>query len=271
VIVGLVGAGNMAAALALGWAAAETGPDTVMVSDVDRERASALADRSGAAAVASNRELADAADVLVLATKPGALGAVAEETRVTVADRGLPVVSILGATPIAAVQDAFGGDTPVLRFMPNVAAEVRAGTFCYAAGPALDSATRRSLLDLFGLLGELVPVEERLMDAATAISGCGPAFFALIVESLTDAGVKEGLEARQAAQLALTTMAGTAELLRRRDPVSLRRTVTSPGGVTAAGVACLEQYRVRAAFAAAVEAVVARARTAQQPHLGDRR
>ena len=82
--------------------------------------------------------------------------------------------------------------------MPNVAAEVRAGTFCYAPGSAIDNGTLRSLLDLFGLLGDLIHVEERLMDAATAISGCGPAFFALVVESLTDAGVKEGLDARQA-------------------------------------------------------------------------
>jgi pyrroline-5-carboxylate reductase len=263
VIVGLVGAGNMAAALALGWAAAESGPDRVVVSDVDSERARSLADRSGAGVAASNRELAESTDVLVLATKPAALGAVAEETRVTVTERRMPVVSILGATPIRAIEDAYGAGTPVLRFMPNVAAEVRAGTFCHAAGSSLDSRTERSLLDLFGLLGELVPVEERLMDAATAISGCGPAFFALVVESLTDAGVKEGLDARQAARLALSTMAGTAELLRQRDALSLRRAVTSPGGVTAAGVARLEQYRVRAAFGAAVEAVVEKASAAK--------
>ena len=252
----------MAAALALGWSAAETGPDRVLVSDVDRERARALADRSGASTSGSNRELAEAADVLVLATKPAALGAVAGETRVAVHDGDMPVVSILGAVTTAQVEEAFGPGTAVLRFMPNVAAEVRAGTFCWCAGSALDERTGRAVLDLFGLLGELVPVEERLMDAATAISGCGPAFFALVVESLTDAGVKEGLDARQAALLARTTMAGTAELMRQRDPVSLRRAVTSPGGVTAAGVARLEQYRVRAAFGAAVESVVERARGA---------
>jgi pyrroline-5-carboxylate reductase len=172
-------------------------------------------------------------------------------------------VSILGATSTAAVEQAFGEGTPVLRFMPNVAAEVRAGTFCYAPGSSIDNGTMRSLLDLFGLLGEVIPVEERLMETATAISGCGPAFFALVVESLTDAGVKEGLDARQASQLALTTMAGTAELLRKRDAVSLRRAVTSPGGVTAAGVAKLEDYKVRAAFGAAVAAVVDKARAAQ--------
>jgi pyrroline-5-carboxylate reductase len=263
VVVGLVGAGNMAAALALGWSSSDTGPDSIVVSDVDAERAKTLADRAGARVVGSNRELAETADVLVLAVKPAALTAVAEETRVTVHERGLPVVSILGATSTAAVEDAFGPGTPVLRFMPNVAAEVRAGTFCYSPGSSIDNGTMRSLLDLFGLLGDLIGVEERLMDAATAISGCGPAFFALVAESLTDAGVKEGLDARQASQLALTTMAGTAELLRRRDAVSLRRAVTSPGGVTAAGVAKLEEYKVRAAFGAAVESVVEKARAAQ--------
>ena len=253
----------MAAALALGWAAGETGPDEVIVSDVDSERARSLAERAGARTAGSNRELAELADVLVLATKPAALDAVAEETRVTVHERGLPVVSILGAVPTEAIEQAYGAGTPVLRFMPNVAAEVRAGTFCYAPGSSIDDKTVRSILGLFGLLGDVIPVEERLMDAATAISGCGPAFFALVVESLTDAGVREGLDARQAGQLALTTMAGTAELLRQRDPVSLRRAVTSPGGVTAAGVAKLEEYKLRAAFAAAVGSVVEKAKGAR--------
>ena len=264
-IVGLVGAGNMAAALARGWSSGETGPDQLLFSDVDGERARALAEETRGKAVGSNRELAESADVVVLATKPAALAGVAEDMRVTVADRGVPVVSILGATPLAAVEQAFGPGTAVLRFMPNVAAEVRAGTFCYVAGEALDERTERSLLDLFGLLGELVPIEERLMDAATAISGCGPAFFALVAESLIDAGVKEGLDARQAARLAMTTMGGTAELMRRRggDPVALRRAVTSPGGVTAAGLSALEGYGVRAAFDAAVEAVVRKAEAAR--------
>lgn len=266
-IVGLVGAGNMAAALARGWVAGETGPDQLVFSDVDAGRARALADEVRGRSVGSNHELAELSDVVVLATKPAALPAVAEEMRVAVADGGLPVVSILGATPIAAIERAFGSGTPILRFMPNVAAEVRQGTFCYAAGPGLDERTERSLLDLFGLLGELVPVEERLMDAATAISGCGPAFFALVAESLVDAGVKEGLDARQAARLAMTTMGGTAELMRTRggDAVGLRRAVTSPGGVTAAGLAALEGYGVRAAFGAAVEAVVRKAEAAQAP------
>jgi pyrroline-5-carboxylate reductase len=254
----------MAGALARGWSGATAGPDQVIVSDVDADRARSLAESTGGRQAGSNRELAERADVIVLAMKPGALAPVAEDVRAVVADRGLPVVSILGATTIAAVEAAFGPGTPVIRFMPNVAAQVGHGTFCHVSGEQLDQRTERDLLDLFGLLGELVPVEERLMEAATALSGCGPAFFALVVEALIDAGVREGLPAPTSERLAVATMQGTAALLHQRgtDPVAVRRAVTSPGGVTAAGVAALEHAGVRAAFADAVRAVVVRAEAA---------
>ena len=110
-IVGLIGAGNMAGALARGWAAASTGPDRIVCTDVDQERARALAEEVAGRAVDSNRALAEEADVLVLAMKPGALAPVAEDIRVPVTERRLPVVSILGATGIAAIQDALGPET----------------------------------------------------------------------------------------------------------------------------------------------------------------
>lgn len=264
-IVGLIGAGNMARALARGWTLTDTGPDELLFSDVDRPRARAAAEEFGGKELPS-RELAEAADLVVLCVKPGSLGAVAEEMRVPVSERGVPVASILGATSVAAVEEAFGPGTAVLRFMPNVAAQVRMGTFCYAGGSAVDGGVERDVLDLFGLLGEVVRVEEPLIDAATAISGCGPAFMALVVEALVDAGVKEGLTAAQATVLAVGTMAGSAELLRSRggDTVSVKREVTSPGGSTAAGLAALEAHGLRAAFAAAVEAVVRKAAEAQR-------
>jgi pyrroline-5-carboxylate reductase len=261
VIVGLIGAGNMASALAEGWAMSEAGPDSLVLSDVDAERARSVAERVGGTRASGNRELAESVDLVVLAVKPSVLDAVAADIRVVLAERGLPVASILAATSIATLEQALGAGTPILRLMPNVAAAVRAGTFCHASSASLDERTRRSLLDLFGLLGEMVAVDEALMDAATAISGCGPAFLALVTEALVDAGVREGLSPDQAAQLAISTMAGTAALLSHRgtDPVALRRRVTSPGGTTAAGVAVLEEHGVRAAFGAAVEAVVHRA------------
>ena len=259
-IVGLIGVGNMGMALARGWSAAEAGPDDFLLSDLDAARAKAAAEEIGAKAVSSS-ELAETADLVVLSMKPAGLTGVAEAIRVSVSDRNIPVASILGATSIAQIEQAFGPGTPILRFMPNVAAEVRLGTFCYAGASGIDDRLERDLLDLFGLLGEVVSVDERLFDAATAISGCGPAFFALVVESLVDAGVAQGLSASQAGELALSTMAGTAELMRHHsgDTVSIKRAVTSPGGVTAAGLAALEEYGLRAALAAAVDAVVDRA------------
>jgi pyrroline-5-carboxylate reductase len=262
VILGLIGAGNMASALAEGWAMSEAGPDQMMFSDVDQARANALADKVGGQRAGSNKELAESVDVVVLAVKPDALQPVAQDIRVTVSERKLPLASILAATNIATLEEAFGPGTPILRLMPNVAAGARAGTFCYASSGSLDQQTERSLLDLFGLLGDLVPVKEPLMNAATAISGCGPAFLAVVIEALVDAGIRHGLSERQASELAVSTMAGTAELLRRRDgdAVGLRHSVTSPGGVTAAGLAALEDRGLRAAFDAAVEAVVRRER-----------
>ena len=263
-IVGLIGAGNMARALARGWAAAEAGPDDLLLSDVDAERARATADEVDGKPV-SSRDLVESADLVVLAVKPGALDAVAEEVRVTVSDRDLPVVSILGATTTARVEDAFGSGIAVLRFMPNIAAEVRGGTLCYAPGRHVSPGLERDVLDLFGLLGEIVPVEEKQMDAATALSGCGPAFFSLVVEALVDAGVKEGLTPQRASELAISTMGGSAELLRKHagNTLLIKRTVASPGGTTAAGLAALEEHGLRAAFAAAVEAVVQKAAEAQ--------
>jgi pyrroline-5-carboxylate reductase len=251
----------MGGALARGWAGAGTGPDTVMVSDPNQNVLQALVDDVGGSK-ATNREIADSADVIVLAVKPAVLKTVAEEIRVTVSDRAIPIVSMLAGTEIALIEEAFGPGTPILRFMPNVAVEVRAGTLCYVSNDALGAGVERDLHDLFGQVGDLVPVPEALMDAATALSGAGPAFFALVIEALVDAGVREGLTAPQASELAVATMGGTAALLshHQANTVELRRRVTSPGGATAAGLAALEQHKLRAAFDAAVEAVISRAR-----------
>src|SRR4051794_15300620 len=110
----------MAGALARGWAAASAGPDELLLSDADEARSRAVAEEVSGRVAGSNRELAESADVIVLAMKPGALAPVAEDVRVPVIERRLPVVSILGATPIAAIERSLGDGVPVLRFMPNV-------------------------------------------------------------------------------------------------------------------------------------------------------
>jgi pyrroline-5-carboxylate reductase len=236
----------MATALARGWR------EPVLVADVDEGRARALAEETGGEALGSNAYVADAADAVVLCHKPYQLAAVADEIR----DRARAIVSILGGTPIADVEAAYPG-LPVYRFMPNIPAEVGQGVFAYAPGRMAKQGPEQEILDLFGRAGTVIPVAERLIDASTAIMGCGPAFFALVVEALVDAGVRHGIAPDDAARMAVETMAGTASVLREggMDTLALRRRVTSPGGSTARGLAALEDGGLRSAFSDAVDAV----------------
>jgi pyrroline-5-carboxylate reductase len=243
---GLIGAGNMATALARGWG------EPLCVSDVDHGRAQILAEQIGGQAPGSNAYVADQCDAVVLCHKPAQLEGVAEEIR----DRVKAVVSILGGTPLAAVEAAYPGK-PVYRFMPNIPAEVAQGVFCYAPGALASEGPEQDVLDMFGRVGTVVKLPEPLIEPATALMGCGPAFFALAVEALVDAGVRHGLTPDDAGRLAVETMAGTAAVLREHgnDTAGLRRRVTSPGGSTARGLAALERGGVRAAFSDAVDAV----------------
>jgi pyrroline-5-carboxylate reductase len=245
--IGLIGAGNMAGALARGWG------EPVLVSDVDHARAEALAAELGGEAPGSNAYVADTADAVVLCHKPPQLQEVADEIR----DRVNAVVSILGGTPLADVEAAYPG-TPVYRFMPNIPAEVGEGVFAYAPGSQAAAGPEREILELFGRIGTVVPTPESLIDTAMAVMSCSPAFFALVVEALVDAGVRSGLQPEAASQMAVGAMAGTAATLRAHDldTLALRRRVTSPGGSTARGLAALERGGVRDAFSNAVDAVV---------------
>jgi pyrroline-5-carboxylate reductase len=243
--IGLIGAGNMATALARGWG------EPVLVADADHGRAQILAEQVGGEAPGSNAYVADQADAVVLCHKPAQLDEVADEIR----DRAKVIVSILGGTPLADVEAAYPG-LPVYRFMPNIPAEVGQGVFCYAPGTRASEGPEQDVLDAFGRIGTVMKLPESLMDIATALMGCGPAFFALAVEALVDAGVRHGLTPDDAGRMAVETMAGTASVLREHgdDTAGLRRRVTSPGGSTARGLAALERGGVRAAFSDAVDA-----------------
>jgi pyrroline-5-carboxylate reductase len=243
---GLIGAGNMASALAHGWA------EPILVADVDHGRAQMLADELGGEAPGSNAYVADQADAVVLCHKPAQL----EEVAAGIRGRAKAVVSILGGTSLADLEAAYPG-LPVYRFMPNIPAEVGQGVFCYAPGTRASDGPEQDVLDMFGRIGTVVKLPEHLIDPATALMGCGPAFFALAVEALVDAGVRHGLTPDAAGRMAVETMAGTAAVLREHadDTAGLRRRVTSPGGSTARGLAALERGGLRAAFSDAVDAV----------------
>jgi pyrroline-5-carboxylate reductase len=245
--VGLIGAGNMARALARGWG------DPVLCSDAGSGRARELAEEVGGEALDSNVEVAERADLVVLCHKPSQLGRVARE----IAGKVKAVASVLGATPIAALHDAYPG-VPVFRLMPNTPVEVGRGIVCMAPPFSASPELERDVVALFERLGTVVALEERLIEAASAVMGVGPAYQALLVEAQVDAAVRHGLAETLAAPLVVETMAGSAELLAARayDTLAVRREVTSPGGSTARGLAALERGGVRSAFQSAIDAVV---------------
>jgi pyrroline-5-carboxylate reductase len=246
--VGFIGAGNMARALARGWG------EPVLCTDSGSGRARALAAELGGEAVETNRELAERADVVILAHKPAQLAEVAWEA----AGAAKAVVSLLARTPQADVRGAYPG-LPVFRVEPNTAVEVRRGVLAFAEPDVqLDDGLHERVKELFGRLGTVVEVPERLMGVAGAVSGVGPAYWALLVEAWVDAAVRRGMPAALASRLITETMAGSAELLRARDgdTLAMRREVASPGGTTARGLAALERGGVRAAFADAMDDVV---------------
>jgi pyrroline-5-carboxylate reductase len=242
-IVGFVGSGNMAAAIARGWRGEFEG---MLFSDSGSGRARQLAEELGGEAV-SNAEIAERADLVVLAVKPNKLDEVAPGLQ-----GAEEVVSVLAVVPLERLQAAFPGARHVLRAMPNVGVEVRQGVLC-VAGSA--SAEARGKLEL---LGHVVEIPDGDFDEATAIMGCAPAYVALAVEALADAGAEAGLDADLARELVVETTAGTAELLRRQHPADVRRAVTSPGGSTEAGLEALDREGAAAAFKAAVEASLRR-------------
>ena len=228
--------------------------EPVLCTDSGSGRARALADELGGEALASNRELAERADLVILAHKPVQLAAVAAE----IAGTARAVVSLLARTPQADVARAYP-DTPIVRAEPNLPVEVGKGVISIAQPEGeVDDALWAAVQDLFAKVGTVVILPERLMTVAGGCAGVGPAYWALLIEAQVDAAVRRGIPAAQASELVAGTMRGTAELLHARgvDTLQLRREVTSPGGTTSRGLAALERGGVRAAFHAALDAVV---------------
>jgi pyrroline-5-carboxylate reductase len=256
--IGLIGCGNMARALARGWGR------PLLCADPLAERAQALAAESGGDALEDNAEVARRADLVVLCHKPAQLREVAAE----VAPHATAVASILAVTPLPVLREAYPGKA-VYRFMPSLPVEVRQGALVQASdeperdgvhpgGGTGDRGLDDAVHELFAELGTLVVLDDSLVDVATGLMSCGPAYVALVAEAQVDAGVRRGVPATQGARLVVQTLAGTAELLRRRDydMVSVRREVTSPGGVTARGLDALERAGLRSAFSQALDAVL---------------
>jgi len=249
--IGLIGCGNMARALARGWRR------PLVCADPLVERARALAAEVGGEALQSNLEVARRAELVVLCHKPAQLREVAGE----IGPHARAVASILAVTPLSALRESYP-DRPVYRFIPSLPVEVRAGAIVQARDEQSGEQGEldRAVAELFGELGMLVVLDDALIDVAMGLMSCAPAYVALVAEAQVEAGVRRGIAAEDGARLVVQTLAGTAELLRRRgyDTVAVRREVTSPGGLTARGLAALERAGLRSAFSDALDAVLVR-------------
>jgi pyrroline-5-carboxylate reductase len=260
-VLGLIGAGNMASAMVDGWLRAD--PDRasrIVVSDRGSGRAARLAETRSVSVAASNRELVERSEIVIVAVKPIDVERVLREVSGLITpDRS--VLSVAAGVATTTLETIVDEDVPVFRCMPNVGVRVCAGTLAFAEGRFAGVPAEARVLEWLALLGTVVRLEERLFDAATALAGSGPAFLGLIVEAFEDAGIVSGLSAAKARELIVSTMVGTAGLLDEygMSCSELRRTVTSPGGTAAAGLAQMERAGVRSGIIDGVLAALRRA------------
>jgi pyrroline-5-carboxylate reductase len=260
--IGFLGTGNMAEALIKGLTAAGlVEAKQIWASNPRRERAAELTERYGIHATTHNEDVVRHAEIVVLSVKPQILPHVLDEIAPHLKPAAL-VISIAAGTPIAAIAKRLPERTRVVRTMPNTPALVGAGATAIAGG---DHATDEDLeiaRHIFDAVGKTVTVDEEQLDAVTGLSGSGPAYVFLIIEALSDAGVKMGLSRHHAQALAAQTVLGSAKLLieTNEHPGRLKDMVTSPGGTAIAGLHTLEAGGLRTTLINAVEAATRRSR-----------
>jgi pyrroline-5-carboxylate reductase len=248
-LIGIIGAGGMACALAVGWG------EPVLACDAGSGRADRLVEELGGEVVRDASELVSRADTILLAHPPHVLGEVANSVDAS----GKLVISVLAATTVDALKRAYPGAT-VVRAMPNLPVEIRCGVTCIAEGG-------EAAAELFERVGLVLVVPETQMDLATATMGVMPAYVAVFAEAAIDASVCHGLPVARAREMVLATVKGTADLLitRNGDTLAVRREVASPGEATVRGLAALERCGLRNALAEAANCVMERLRLPYGP------
>jgi pyrroline-5-carboxylate reductase len=256
----------MGQALARGLIAADVySPREIVATDADKDRLAAFDEETGIES-AGNVEAVSSATIIVLAVKPTVIVDVMEEIAGYVTADQL-VISIAAGVKIQRIGSFLRSGVPIIRAMPNTPCLVQAGAIAISRGKdATDTHVERAL-SIFGAVGKVIEVPERLMDAVTGLSGSGPAYIYTAIESLSDAGVAAGLTRVQASMLAAQTVYGSAKMVVETGthPAVLKEAVTSPGGTTIAGLVALERAGFRAAILDAVEAATDRSEQLSRP------
>lgn len=263
---GFIGTGTMGGALA-GAACKGVGPAQVLLANRTRAKAEALAATLGCAVAADNAEAAARAEYLCLGVKPqgmaGMLAGIAPvlAARAAAGERFL-LVSMAAGLSCASIAKMAGGDYPVLRIMPNTPAAVGAGMILTARSALVTDPELARFTGAMAAAGRFDTLDEGLLDAGSAVAGCGPAFACLFLEALADGGVACGLPRAKAAEYAAQMLLGTAALALQtgQHPAALKDAVCSPGGSTIRGVQALEANAFRGAVLAAVDAAYAKTR-----------
>ncbi|HEX9291923.1 MAG TPA: pyrroline-5-carboxylate reductase [Anaeromyxobacteraceae bacterium] len=258
--IAFLGAGNMAEALVKGLLRANVAePREIICSDRSEERGPVLTQRYGVRFTRSNKEATAGADIVILSVKPQVMNKLLDEISPVLTDKKL-VISIAAGVPIAAIERKVGHGVRIIRTMPNTPALVGAGATALSAGEHATEDDLHQARALFDAIGKSVVVDEVLLDAVTGLSGSGPAYIFLIIEALSDAGVKVGLARTTAQELAAQTVLGSAKLLIEtgEHPGRLKDQVTSPGGTAIAGLHTLEAGGLRTTLMDAVEAATIR-------------
>ena len=260
-VIAMIGAGKMSSAIIGGLIARDHPAQSLVAADPDAETRRAVADKYGITTHAENARAVAEADIVVLAVKPQVIDSVTVSIAEALPDNCV-VVSVAAGIPVSRLREGLGEDRALVRVMPNTPALHGAGaTGMYAAD--CSEPQRRAVRELFQAVGQVFEIDdESLMDAVTAVSGSGPAYFFALAEALAEAGHAAGLDREIAEGLAAQTATGAGVMLGTGDveAAELRRQVTSPGGTTAAALETLEQHEFSRIVRAAVDAAVRRGR-----------
>ena len=269
--IGFIGAGNMASSLVSGLVADGYPPDHLHVSDINQDALDALKQRLGVATAASNHAVAEKASVLVLAVKPQSLKAVLEALAPALKKKPPLLISIAAGISCASIERWAGGQAAIVRTMPNTPAMVGCGATGLFATEAVDERQRNLAEEILRAVGLTVWVDkEPLIDAVTALSGSGPAYFFLLMQAMEEAGIRLGLDPQTARLLSEQTALGAGKIAIETGagPLELRRRVTSPGGTTEQAIATFEAGGFREMVDVAMQAAARRAKALSE-QLGD--
>ncbi len=259
---GILGNGNMGSAFIRGLCSKQLiAPENIFIFDLDESKMNPLHKQYGIQIVKDETDLLSKVDLLIIALKPQVIPEVFAKVGSAVR-ANQTVISIAAGITISILKKLMNKAGTIIRVMPNTPGMIGAGISAFCADAPLSQETKTTTETILGALGEVLEVNEKLMDAVTGLSGSGPAYMYLMIDALADGGVKMGLSKAQAVLLATQTMLGAAKMVLelKKTPAELKDMVTSPGGTTIAGLHALELGKVRACLMNAVEAATLRSK-----------